>query len=122
MDPEDSRSRFDRDGYLVVPGFLPADDFAALREEIDRYIREVVPRLPDADAFYDDRGRPETLKQLQRMEQDPSFAADRHHPAWKSLAQVLLGEAAHAEGAEWFNKPPGTNHVTPPHQDNFYFC
>src|SRR5262249_35090022 len=27
-----------------------------------------------------------------------------------------------AEQPEWFNKPPGTNHVTPPHQDNFYFC
>ena len=23
---------------------------------------------------------------------------------------------------EWFNKPPNTVHMTPPHQDNFYFC
>ena len=22
---------------------------------------------------------------------------------------------------EWFNKPPGTDHYTPPHQDNYYF-
>ena len=27
-----------------------------------------------------------------------------------------------ADQPEWFNKPPGTNHVTPPHQDNYYFC
>ena len=23
---------------------------------------------------------------------------------------------------EWFNKPPGTDSPTPPHQDNYYFC
>ncbi|WP_437222348.1 phytanoyl-CoA dioxygenase family protein [Planctomicrobium sp. SH661] len=33
-----------------------------------------------------------------------------------------VGEPAEAQGAEWFNKPPRTEHVTPPHQDNFYFC
>ena len=26
------------------------------------------------------------------------------------------------EEPEWFNKPPGTDHPTPPHQDNYYFC
>jgi len=26
------------------------------------------------------------------------------------------------DAPEWFNKPPATNHITPPHQDNYYFC
>jgi phytanoyl-CoA hydroxylase len=118
---EDDKSRYDRDGFVVVRQWLSPAAFAELRGHIDRYIRDVVPGLPDADAFYDDRGRPETLKQMQRMEQDPFFAAYRHHPTWNAMAEALLGEPAHADGVEWFNKPIGTHHVTPPHQDNFYF-
>src|SRR4051794_6899331 len=106
MKSHPDRSTIDRDGFVVVREFLPAGDFAALKDELDRYIREVVPRLPDADAFYDDKARPGTLKQLHRMEQDPFFAVYREHAAWKSLAEGLLGEPAHAEGSEWFNKPP----------------
>lgn len=113
---------FDRDGFVVIRQFLPAEEFQRLRANIDRYIREVVPRLPDADAFYDDPTRPETLKQLSRIEQDAFFAEYLRNPLWKAATEDLLGEACDAVGAEWFNKPPATHHVTPPHQDNFYFC
>jgi phytanoyl-CoA hydroxylase len=112
----------DRDGFVVVRNFLAAEEVAALQQNLDRYIREVVPTLPDGDAFYEDRIRPETLKQLQRMDRDPFIAEYRHHRDWVALAETLLGEPAAADQPEWFNKPPGTNHVTPPHQDNFYFC
>lgn len=122
MKASDLKAAFDRDGFVVVRSFLPPDELAGLRQNLDRYIRDVVPRLPDADAFFDDRGRPETLKQMQRMGHDPYFAAYSRHPRWVELAQTLLGEPAACEAPEWFNKPPGTNHVTPPHQDNYYFC
>jgi len=118
----DLKANCDRDGFIVLRGFLPADEFAMLNENLDRYICEVVPSLPDSDAFYEDRSRPETLKQLQRMDGDHFFSQYRRHPRWRALAEALLGEPAVAEQPEWFNKPPGTNHVTPPHQDNFYFC
>ena len=83
---------------------------------------QVVPTLSEQDAFYQDRSRPETLKQLQRMGRDSFFDAYRDHPRWRQVAETLLGEPADAEEPEWFNKPPGTVHVTPPHQDNYYFC
>jgi phytanoyl-CoA hydroxylase len=119
---EDLRPQFERDGYAIVRGFLAPDEFAELSRELDRYVREVVPRLPEGDAFYDvDRARPETLKQLHRMEQDAYFAAYRAHPRWRALAEALLGEPAAAESPEWFNKPPLSRHGTPPHQDNYYF-
>lgn len=118
----DFKAHLDRDGFVVIRGFLPSDELAALRQNLDHYIREIVPTLPDSDAFYEDRSRPETLKQLQRMACDPSFAAYCHNPRWVALAESLLGEPATADQPEWFNKPPGTNHVTPPHQDNYYFC
>jgi phytanoyl-CoA hydroxylase len=37
------------------------------------------------------------------------------------LAETLLGEEVLGDGPEWFNKPAGVIHPTPPHQDNYYF-
>ncbi|MBX3436222.1 MAG: phytanoyl-CoA dioxygenase family protein [Planctomycetaceae bacterium] len=116
------KQQYDSDGFVVIREFLPPDEFASLRSELDRYIRNVVPALPNGDAFYQDRARPETLKQLQHMGRDAYFAEYRKHPRWQALAEELIGEPSAAKEPEWFNKPPGTEHPTPPHQDNFYFC
>jgi len=119
---EAEKQKYDQDGFVIVRQLLEPDDLADLRENLDRYIREVVPTLPDSAAFYHDRSRPETLKQMQHMGVDPYFKAYARHARWKALAEALIGEPAEASEGEWFNKPPGTNHVTPPHQDNYYFC
>lgn len=112
---------FDRDGFVVVRQFLSGDELDELRVHLERYICQVVPTLPDTSAFYDDRGRPETLKQLQHMDGDPYFRQYKHHSHWVELAGTLLREPVEPQGTEWFNKPPGTEHATPPHQDNYYF-
>lgn len=122
MTSADLRSDFERDGFVVIRNFLPQPEFQTLVANVDRYVREVVPTLGDRDAFYDDRSKPETLKQLARMEQDAFFAEYLRHPLWVSTAAALLGEDVRTHGSEWFNKPPSTNHITPPHQDNYYFC
>lgn len=113
---------FRRDGFAVIRGFLDPGALAELQGHLDRYIREVVPGLPDASAFYVDRSRPETLKQLQHMEHDPFFASRLQDPRWVGLATDLLGCEVTAQSVEWFDKPPGTASPTPPHQDNYYFC
>jgi phytanoyl-CoA hydroxylase len=115
------RSRFERDGFVIVRQFLGLAELGELRSQLDRYIREVIPGLPDRHAFYEDRSRPETLKQMQYMTGDPFFASYIRHAQWVALAQTLLGEEANSESCEWFNKPPGTSKPTPPHQDNYYF-
>src|SRR4051812_3885718 len=113
---------YDRDGFVIVRSFLPADELADLVAELNRYIHDVVPTLPATHAFYQDRDRPETLKQLQNMNVDPFFAQYTRHPRWLALAEALICEPAACEAPEWFNKPPGAEHPTPPHQDNYYFC
>lgn len=115
------KQQFDANGYCVIKQFLDADELNLLSDELDRYVDEVVPNLPDTAAFYDDRDRPETLKQMQHMMGDAFFNDYVSHAKWKQLAETLLGEEAHCESPEWFNKPPGTDHPTPPHQDNYYF-
>ncbi len=112
---------YDRDGYVIVRQFLPPGDFADLVTNLERYIREVVPTLPDKHAFYVDKARPDTLKQLQHMDLDPYFRAYAQQPTWLELARALLGEDARVQAPEWFNKPPGQPAPTPPHQDNYYF-
>ena len=116
------KSEYDREGFVIVPKFLPNADLAELTENINRFIREVVPTMPDGEAFYQDKTRPETLKQVHHMDVNPFFAEYRQHPRWLAFAHAMLGEAAKAKEPEWFNKPPETNHPTPPHQDNYYFC
>lgn len=121
MNAFEAKRLFDRDGFVVVPNFLNADELSELTGELDRYIRDVVPGLSDAQAFYQDRARPETLKQMQHMHADAFFNGYTHHPKWQGLAETLVGETAACESPEWFNKPPGVEHPTPPHQDNYYF-
>ena len=111
---------FDRDGFVLVPKFVTGDDMAELTGYLDRYIREVVPTLPDSDAFYQDRSRPETLTQMQNTGRDSFFDAYRQNPHWIALAEALLNEPVDPQPPQWFNKPPGTLHPTPPHQDNYY--
>lgn len=121
MSFENEKLVYDEQGFAIVRKFLPPTELAELQDRIDRYVRDVVPTLAETEAFYQDRARPETLKQLQRMSCDPFFLDYMRHPRWTELAQQLVGETATAHQPEWFNKPPGTNHVTPPHQDNYYF-
>ena len=121
MDLEAARSQFDSDGFVVVREFLSGEAFTEVCENLDRYIRDVVPGLPAEHAFYEDRNRPETLKQMQHMGLDPFFESYRKNRTWLDLAEAILGEPVESSEPEWFNKPPGTEHATPPHQDNYYF-
>lgn len=114
-------AEFQTQGFTIVRQLLPADEFAELQHELARYIRDVVPTLADTYAFYQDRSKPETLKQLHNMAVDPYFEQYRQNPRWSELAVALLGESATALEPEWFGKPPRTPHPTPPHQDNYYF-
>ncbi len=123
MTDQDRKATYNRDGFLVVRQLMKPAAFTELTTNLDRYIRDIVPGLPDSDAFYHvNRSVPQSLKQMQHMEQDAYFAEYRTNPVWKALAESILGEEAKAHGVEWFNKPPATDHVTPPHQDNYYFC
>lgn len=122
MNYDEYKEAYQRDGFVIVRQFLPPDELSDLTGNLDRYIRDIVPTLPDGDAFYEDRSRPESLKQMQHMGHDPYFSNYRTNTRWLELAEALLGEPAETNFPEWFNKPPGTEHPTPPHQDNYYFC
>lgn len=117
-----SKQAFDANGYVALPGLLSAQEVTELCREIDRYIAEVVPRLPPTEVFYEVKGRPETLKQLQRIfHHDEWFARLFADSRFVGLAESLMGEAVIGKNLQWFNKPPGVGQPTPPHQDGYYF-
>ena len=54
---------YHENGFVVVRDFMTSEKLGELQDQLDRYIREVVPGLPAENAFYQDPDRPETLKQ-----------------------------------------------------------
>lgn len=114
---------FARDGHVCVPAFLAGPELEELQSNLERYIREIVPGLPSSEAFFEESGRLETLKQLQNMQTHDAFFDELcSRPAVVQLAEALLGEHVVSQGAEYFCKPPRIGKPTPPHQDGYYFC
>ncbi len=114
--------KFTETGFASIPGFLNADELAEVECRLARYIREVVPGLPAQDAFYEVKGRPDTLKQLHRVvDHDKWFHRFFLSDRFLGLAQRLLGTEVVPRNVEYFAKPPRIGAATPPHQDGYYF-
>lgn len=112
---------YQQDGFTVVRQFYSPEEIAKLKSELDRFIAEIGPQAEPGQFFYHDDSRPETLKQINSMSNDAYFADYPLLDRWTKLAETLLEEVAKPKHPQWFNKPPGTEHPTPPHQDNYYF-
>jgi phytanoyl-CoA hydroxylase len=123
LDLESLRERFDEDGFVIVRGLYPAEEFRELRAQVDRYIREVVPTLPKDAAFFDDYARPETLRKMQSLHRhDAWFSRFTSEGAHVPLLEYLLRDRFSPQGIEWFDKLPYDTQATPAHQDGFYWC
>ena len=114
---------FGSDGFVHLKGFFAPALVAEVLANVERYVRDVVPRAPDTDAFYEDKERPETLKQLIRVHlHDPYFRSLLEEGIFPQTAAELLGEAVRPVNEQVFIKPPGgASRATPPHQDGYYF-
>jgi phytanoyl-CoA hydroxylase len=122
LNAKEIKADFDRDGYVVIRGFLNATEVAALQQELDRYVNVVAPTLPSTDVMYEDKQNPQTLKQLARIRQHDAYFADLiEQSKWAGLAEILLADGVVPQELEWFNKPPVIGKPTPPHQDGYYF-
>lgn len=120
--PEELRTTFKQDGFVAIPGFLNEAEVSELERELTRFIQRKVPNLSNEITFYDDRDDPASLKQIQKLfEYDEYFHRMMFDSRCERLAEQLLGESVRGANLQYFNKPPGTNLATPPHQDGFYF-
>ena len=116
------KSQYDRDGYVLLRGFMSAAEIGETLDVLARFIRDQVPTLPREHVFYEDKSQPDTLKQLQSLfRYEPYFDTLMFRSKFTKLAEFLLGTPAIGKNMQYFNKPPLIGQPTPPHQDGYYF-
>ena len=116
------RQDFERDGFIAVRPLFDAARMAEINRELDRYLRDVVPKMSETEVYYEDKADKSTVKQMMFLERYDAYFADLlKSGAVHELAETVLGEPAIAQNMEYFNKPPGIGKQTPPHQDGYYF-
>lgn len=121
IDLDAAAADYDRDGCIRVRGFFDSADVAAIRQALDRYFREIAPRLPESDVTFEADGV--SVRNLWRMEKHDSFFDDlAGRPAIHRLVSRLVRGHPVLLGVEIFNKPARVGSGVPPHQDNAYFC
>ena len=63
-------------------------------KQLERFLAEVVPSMPPEHVFYEDKAKPETLKQIQQMgTHDEWFGALINQGRFRQLAEDLLARA-----------------------------
>jgi ectoine hydroxylase-related dioxygenase (phytanoyl-CoA dioxygenase family) len=121
VDLHDPVQEYERDGCVWVRGFLSAEALARVHRALDRYEREVVPGLPEADRVLEADGK--TVRNLWRMEQhDPFFDQLARDPEVLAFVRALVHGEPLLMAVETFHKPARVGSGVPPHQDNAYFC
>jgi len=116
------REEFVENGYIVKRSLLNEHEVIELQENVDRFIKKVIPNVPNEEVYYDDVDRPETLKQIQHLSKyDRYFKELALNSKVLGLAEECLGAPVDLINVQYFNKSPEKNLCTPPHQDGFYF-
>lgn len=112
---------YERDGVVLIRNFFSADEVAAVRAELERYIRDDLVSRPADAATMEADGR--TVRNLWRLEQHNEKLRDL---AARGDIRALIAPLVHGEpvlaAVETFNKPARIGSGVPYHQDNAYFC
>ena len=118
---EQFAQEYERAGVVRIPSLFTIAQVAAVRAELDRYIREDLAAKPADARTLEPDGK--SVRNLWRLEQ--------HHPALIDMIArpeiiALVRRLVHGEpllcGIETFNKPARIGSGVPYHQDNAYFC
>jgi ectoine hydroxylase-related dioxygenase (phytanoyl-CoA dioxygenase family) len=121
MNIEKHKETYERDGFIKVQKLFSRDKVEEIKKELDRYVREVVPGLPQSDYVMESDG--ESVRNLWRLdEHDSFFKGLAEQPNLLNLVGKLVNGEPVLKGVETFNKPAKTGSGVPPHQDNAYFC
>jgi ectoine hydroxylase-related dioxygenase (phytanoyl-CoA dioxygenase family) len=120
-DPTNLLREYERDGVVRVRRFLSAGEVAAVRAELERYIREDLASKPADAATFEKDGR--TVRNLWRLElHNPMLHSLAEREDIRALVAPLVRGAPVLAAVETFNKPARIGSGVPYHQDNAYFC
>ncbi|MCJ8323639.1 MAG: phytanoyl-CoA dioxygenase family protein [Rhizobiales bacterium] len=120
--PQNLLNEFTKDGYVCVKPLYNSTEMAEINTQVARFIKDVVPTMPDAQVYFEDKNDRSSLKQLQKMfEYDEYFKDMMMNGPARKIAEELLQDEVVAVNMQYFNKPAGIGQPTPPHQDGYYF-
>ena len=120
--PENSNDSFQQLGFFVIEKFLSDTEVAQINTELSRLKKDVLPKMPASEVYYDQKGDSNSLKQLQRLQvYDTFFNTLMINSPFQKIAEHLLGEPVEGKNLQYFNKRPLVSQPTPPHQDGYYF-
>ncbi len=112
---------YERDGVVRLRKFFTGDQVAAVRAELDRYVRDDLDSKPIDAATREADGT--TVRNLWRLEvHSPTLRSMAEAPALLELIAALVKGEPVLAGIETFNKPARIGSGVPYHQDNAYFC
>ena len=93
-----------------------------LNEQLNFFLKNKVSSMPAERVYYEDKSDKQSLKQLQHLfDYDPFFHKMMFGSKFERFARILLDDTVVGKNMQYFNKPPGLNKATPPHQDGYYF-
>ena len=102
--------------------FLSDTEVGQINSELSRLKKDVLPKMPASEVYYDQKGDSNSLKQLQRLQvYDTFFNTLMINSPFQKIAEHLLGEPVEGKNLQYFNKRPLVSQPTPPHQDGYYF-
>jgi len=120
--PENSNDSFQQLGFFVMEKFLSDTEVGQINSELSRLKKDVLPKMPASEVYYDQKGDSNSLKQLQRLQvYDTFFNTLMINSPFQKIAEHLLGEPVEGKILQYFNKRPLVSQPTPPHQDGYYF-
>ncbi len=98
--------KFKEDGYFVKNEMFDSEELKEIKDQLELYIDEVVPKMPENQVYYDQKNQKESLKQIQKMFEYNTFFNDLIHGRIYELAGMLLGENPKVINLQYFNKSP----------------
>ena len=123
MNTEQIAQQFETDGFVVVPGIFSTEDIARIEQNLQEYIREVVPTLSAGNVYYE-QSPAKPIKSMFRMhERLEFFRGLMRDPRLLNMLRAIWPEGEIiAEGVMFFGKPAGDGTEAPAHQDNSFQC
>ena len=117
MDLQQAKQEFATQGYVAWRGFMDPREIGQVNAELDRYIRDVFPTLPDTAGFFEDKDDPTTLMRLQSMcDYDDYFRQLYYGDRLMDIGRALLDDelvGKNKSGKSVLSVPKGCN-VLPP--------
>jgi len=119
-DASDLVAHFQKDGFVLVDGFLSQSEVDELDRELERFIKEIVPRVAKNHVYYESTASG-PIKHLSVPERyDDYFKRFLRRRASIELLEACLGTSVEPVASEVFYKPARVGSAAPYHQDNAY--